>query len=140
MAWTSLPAPGSDGGHAREPLLLLLLGAVLLEQVHGHEVGVEDARERHPAPAELDPGQRVGHQVEPGAAVLLGNGEPEQAELLHPLDDLLGELVPVLELVGDRDDLLLDEVPNGLDDGALLVVERNETGLGCELRHQASSF
>jgi hypothetical protein len=102
---------------------------VLLQQVHRHEVGVEDPRQRHPAPGQLHPGQGIRHEVQPGPTVLLGDGEPEQAEVLHPLDDLVGELVAVLQLVGDRDDLLLHEVPNGLHDGPLLVGELHQPGV-----------
>ena len=48
---------------------------------------VEDARERHPAARELDLDQRVGREVEPEAAVLLGDRHAEEPHLLHLLDE-----------------------------------------------------
>jgi hypothetical protein len=69
------------------------------------EVGVDDARHRHPAAGDLLHDQGVGEQRLAEAAVLLRDGQPEQAELLHPRDDLGGILVPVLKLGRDRDDL-----------------------------------
>src|ERR687891_436089 len=113
--------PQLTGGHPGEPPLLLLVGAVPRQQVHAHEVGVEDARQRHPAARQLADHQRVGHQVHAGAAELIGNREAEQSHLFHPLDDLLRELVAVLELFGDRVDLLLDQVADGGNHGLLLV-------------------
>ena len=63
----------------------------------------------HPAAGDLLDAQRVGQQRLAEAAVLLGDHQPEDAELLEALDDLGGVLVGVLELGRDRDDLLLDE-------------------------------
>jgi hypothetical protein len=60
-------------------------------------------------------------EIEIHAAVLLGDRHPEEAELLHLLDDRLGELVLVVVLLGLGDDLVVDEVPDHLDDGLLLV-------------------
>ena len=41
----------------------------------------------------------------------------------RPCDDLLGVLVARLEVVGDRDDLAVDEVAHGVQDVELLVPE-----------------
>ena len=54
-------------------------------------------------------------------AVLLGDRDPEQPELLHLLDDRLGELVLVVVVLGLREDLLVDELTDHLRDGLLLV-------------------
>ena len=54
-----------------------------------------DAGDRDPAARELLDDHRVGRQVEAHPAVLLGDRDAEQAELLHLLDDRLGELVLV---------------------------------------------
>ena len=109
------------GRHPGQEVLLLLLCAVLADHVGDDEVGVDDARHRHPAAGDLLHHQRVGEQRLAQAAVLLGNGQPEQAELLHPLDDLGRVLVLVLKLAGDRDDLLVDELPHRGEDVPLDV-------------------
>ena len=102
--------------HPRQPALLLLLGAVVHDQVRGDRVRVHDARQRHPAVRELLDHADVREEVEPEAAVLLGDRDPEQAERLHLLDDRLGIGVGVLQLGRDRDHLAGDEAPDGLDE------------------------
>ena len=92
---------------------------------------VDDARDRDPAARELLDDHRVGRQVEPHPAVLLGDRHPEQPELLHLLDDRLRELVRGVVVLGLRDDLLVDELADHLDDRLLLVgllVERGGDG------------
>ena len=42
--------------------------------------------------------RRIGEQIEPEAAVLLGDRDPEDAQLLQSLDDVVGEDVVVLQL------------------------------------------
>ena len=84
-------------------------------------MGVDDAGDRDPAARQLLHDHRVGGEVESHPAVLLGDGHAEQPELLHLLHDRLGELVLVVVLLGDRDDLLVDELPHHLGDRALLV-------------------
>ena len=91
------------GRQARQPALLLRVGAVVHDEVRGDRVRVDDARQRHPAVGELLDHADVGEQVEPEPAVLLGDRDAEQAERLHLLDDRLGELVGVLQLGGDRE-------------------------------------
>ena len=76
---------------------------------------------RDPSARELLDDHRVGRQVEPHPAVLLGDRHTEQAELLHLLDDRLGELVLVVVVLGVRDDLLVGELVDHLADRALLV-------------------
>ena len=98
-------------------------------------MGVDDAGDRDPAARELLDDHRVGRQVEPHPAVLLGDRHPEEAELLHLLDDRLGELVLGVVVLGLREDLLVDELADHLDDGLLLVgllVERGGDGHGGE--------
>ena len=70
---------------------------------------------------ELLDDHRVGRQVEPHPAVLLGDRDPEQPELLHLLDDRLRELVLVVVVLGVGDDLLVGELPHHLADRSLLV-------------------
>jgi hypothetical protein len=82
-------------------------------------VGVDDAGDRDPAARELLDDHRVGGQVEAHAAVLLGDRHPEQAELLHLLDDRLRELVLVVVFLGVGKDLLVGELAHHLGDVAL---------------------
>ena len=84
-------------------------------------MGVDDAGDRDPAARELFDDHRVGRQVEPHAAVLLGDRHPEQAQLLHLLDDRLREGVLVVVVLGVGDDLLVGELAHHLGDVALDV-------------------
>jgi hypothetical protein len=84
-------------------------------------VGVDHARDRDPAARELLDDHRVGGQVEPHPAVVLGDRDPEQPELLHLLDDRARELVLVVVFLGLGDDLLVDELAHHLGDRLLLV-------------------
>ena len=61
------------------------------------------------APLDLLAGERLGDEVEPAAAVRLGDHDPEQPELRHPLDH--AQVEPMVDVVLDRDrqDPLLDE-------------------------------
>ena len=131
-AETSEPRPGSDmreraphltGRHPREVLLLLLRRAVLQEHVGHDEVGVDHPRHAHPPAGDLLDHQRVRQQRLAEPAELLGDRQPEHAELLEPLDDLGRVLVGVLELLGHRDDLLVHELPDGLQDLGLVLGE-----------------
>src|SRR5438132_1617191 len=65
---------------------------------------------------------------DPPPAVLLRHGEPEQPELLHPVDDLIGELVAMFELVCHGDDVLVHELADHLDDRGLFLVEIDQPG------------
>src|SRR5581483_2553509 len=107
-----------------EVALLLLLGAVA-EQGEGVQPDVDgDQRpERGLAPFDLLAGERLGDEVEPGAAVLLRDDDPEDAELGHSLDELQVELVVDVVLDGDRKDALVDECADGVLDQPLLVGE-----------------
>src|SRR5260221_968439 len=112
---------GADlaGRHLRQEVVLLLVGAELHQQVGTDEVGVDDTGDRDPAARELFDDHRVGGHVEPHAAVLLGDRHPEQAELLHLLDDRLREGVLVVVVLGVGDDLLVGELANHLGDVTL---------------------
>ena len=84
-------------------------------------MGVDDAGDRDPAARELLDDHRVGRQVEPHAAVLLGDRHAEQPELLHLLDDRLREGVLVVVVLGVGQDLLVGELAHHLGDRLLLV-------------------
>ena len=116
MFRVSLPASGSESerrppsfsrGHGGEPALLLLLRPVRQDHGGRHGVGVHNAGEAHPAVGQLLNDPDVGQQVETEAAVLLGDGDAEEAERAHLLDDRLGIGVGALEVGGDGDDLSL---------------------------------
>src|ERR1700710_472 len=114
---------GADlaGRHLRQEVLLLLVSAELHQEVGADEVGVDDAGDRDPAARELFDDHRVGGQVEAHAAVLLGDGDAEEAELFHFLDDLLGEGILVVEVLGVGDDFLVGELTDHFGDVALKV-------------------
>jgi hypothetical protein len=76
-------------------------------------VGGDDDPERAPDAADLLDSDRVGQRVHPGAAVLLGDGDPEPAHLAEASDDLGREAVGALVLVDHRRDLRLHEVADG---------------------------
>ena len=77
-------------------------------------------RDRDPAARELLDDHRVGRQIQRHPAVLLGDRHPEQAELAHLGHDRLRELVHRVVVLGYRQDLLVHELPDHLQDGLLL--------------------
>ena len=84
-------------------------------------MGADDPGERHPAARQLledDGERRVVHRR---AAVLLGDVEPEEPQLLHRLDEGVRVLAPMLHLGRDRRDVALDELADGLNDELLIV-------------------
>jgi hypothetical protein len=108
-------------GHPRQVLLLLLVGAELHQQVGADEVGVDDPGDRDPPARELFDDHHVGREVQAHPAVLLGERHPEQPELLHLLDDRIGELVGGVVVLGVGQDLLVGELAHHLADRLLLV-------------------
>ena len=104
------------GGHGGEPAPLLFLVAVRHDQRGRHGVRVHDAGQAHPPIGELLDDADVREQVEAEAAVLLRDGDAEQAEAAHLGDDLVGEGVGVLEVRRHRDDVTLHEFAHRLDD------------------------
>ena len=87
------------------------------------DVDRDQRPERRLAALDLLAGERLGDEVEPGAAVLLGDHDAEDPELGHALDQLEVELVVDVVLDRDREDPLVDEGADGLLDQALLVGE-----------------
>jgi hypothetical protein len=97
-------------------------------------VRVDDARDRHPATRQLLDHEGVREQRLAKPAVLLGDREPEESHLPHAVDDVGRVLVGVLQPLRVRDDLLVGELPHGLQDGALDVGQPGrlgEAGHGC---------
>ncbi|CAB4735489.1 unannotated protein [freshwater metagenome] len=97
---------------------------------------VDDAAHAHPAARDLLDDEGIGEERLAEAAELLGDHEPEYAELLEAVDDGLRVLVAVLELGRDREDLLVDERADGVQDLGLDVGESFCLG---ELRHRHAS-
>ena len=125
-------------GDLRQVAILLLLRAVPGEHA-AHDVdAVDDAGDRHPAARELGDRERVRRQVEPEAAVLLRDAHAEEAHLAQALDDLLGVFVARLEIVGDRDDLVVDELADDVQDVELLVPEVKAVEAADPLPHTRS--
>src|SRR5919112_1934187 len=87
-------------------------------------VRMPDTSEPASPPAELLPDQTTGGESEPGPAVLLRDVVVHQAELPGLLDDLRGEGGVLVQLPGDRPDLLLGEVVGELANVLLLVGKR----------------
>ena len=114
--------------HPRQVLLLLCVGAVLAEHVRDDEVGVDHAGDAHPPAREFLHAQRVGEQGLAEAAVLLGDHQPEQAHLLHRIDDGLRVGIGVLEFLRGRDDFLVDELSYRGDDFGLKLGESERLG------------
>ena len=79
--------------------------------------------ERGLAALDLLADERLRDEVEPGAAVLLGDHDPEQAQLGHALDHAHVEVVVDVVLDRVRQHALVHEVADGLLDQALLVGE-----------------
>ena len=75
------------------------------------------------AALDLLAGERLGDEVEAGAAVLLRDDDPEDAELGHALDQLQVELVVDVVLDRDRQHALVHEGADGVLDQPLLVGE-----------------
>ena len=133
IAATSEPAPGSvSPKHASfSPFACgvsqrcFCSSVAVLEQRERVEADVHrDQRpERRLAALDLLARERLGDEVEPGAAVLLRDHDAEDPELGHALDQLHVELVVDVVLDGDGQHALVHEGADGLLDQALLVGE-----------------
>jgi hypothetical protein len=118
-----MPVRSSPVASRREVGGALLLGAVLGDHPAGERVAADGAGDAHPPARDLLEGERERDRVDIEAAVLLGDGEPEQAHRLHRVDDLGRVAVGLLPLPGDRTDLLVDEVTQGVAVQRLLVAQ-----------------
>ena len=80
-------------------------------------------RDRRVDPRQLLDDDRVRDRVGAGAAVLLGDRHPHQAELGELRDELVGEALLAVELGRDGRDALARELAHGLADELLLLGE-----------------
>ena len=108
-------------GHARQPALLLLLGAVV-EQVVRDDAVDRVTETRDAAPAEfLDDDGLVAH-VAAAAAVAVRNVRAEQPDFSRPRPQLAIDVMLLAEARVVRDDLVLDETPRGVPEEVQLLV------------------
>ena len=106
----------------RKPLLLLLLRPERVDRVHDQRaLHRRERADAGVAPLQLLHDQPVGHVVQPGAAVLLGQVCAEESQLRHPGNQLLGKLSLDVGLTDDGDEVLVDPGPNGIPNGPLLL-------------------
>ncbi len=89
---------------------------------------------RKPGPFDAGPGQLLGHHHvvaevgDPGAAVLLGDVEAEQALRAGLGPEVAGDDAVLLPLVVEGDDLLLQEGADGLAERLVLRLEDRTVG------------
>ena len=109
---------------SRQPLRLLLVAAPEVDR-HRPQRGVGGHRDadRGVDPGQLFDRQRVGERVGAAAPVLLRERDPHQPELAHLRDDLVGEALRPIQLLGHRPDLVAGEVPHGVPQQPLLVAQ-----------------
>jgi hypothetical protein len=112
------------GAQPRQPALLLLLGA---EAVDGHgaqrDAGLQGDRDRGVDPRQLLERHAQREVVTARAAVLLGEGQAEQAQLPHLPHDRGRELVALVEAADLRGHHLEGELADGLAQGLGLGIE-----------------
>ena len=82
-------------------------------------MGVQDAAQAHPTPADLLDGQSVSADVQRQATVFFRDYCAEQAELFHALDQFGGVLVVMFHLLGHRINVPANELADGADDATL---------------------
>ena len=98
-------------GQGAQPLLLLLLGAELLDG-GGAQRGMYGKGD---AGAGIDLGhllhaQHIGEHIAAGAAILLGEGDAEETTILHLLQQAAVILLLLVHLVGERLDALFSKL------------------------------
>ena len=111
-------------GERGQNLPLLLLVAELHDGIADQRVVHRQDDARGGAdPADLLDDQAVGDVVHAGAAVLLGDGHPGEAELARLVEEGARELPALVDLLGPRFDHLFGEAPDLVADLPVLVAE-----------------
>ena len=104
---TELCAAAQD----RHPFALLLLGSEQVDRLRAQRrVRAQGDRDRRVDARELLDGQHVGERVGAGAAVLLGKRDPHQVQRAELGDDVVGDRLRPIILLGERRDLALGEL------------------------------
>ncbi len=112
------------GGEPGQPVPLLLLGAEGVDGLGDQaERDGDDAAHGGVAPAEFLQDEAIGEVVAAAAAVLLGEGQPEEAELAQPADDRAVHRLGAVPGGGVRGDLAVREGGGELADGGLFLGE-----------------
>ena len=101
------------GGELGQKVLLLRLRAGTLDTARHNEMGVEDARGRHPDLANPRHDPRIGRGTEPQAAIFFGDRGTKKSELFHLLHQIRGVLVRLIELACDGAQFLFDPLVDG---------------------------
>ena len=86
-------------------------------------MGGERDRGRAAGARDLLHGDHVGQRVEPGAAVLLGEGQTQEAQPAHLLHDIGGEVLMLVEVAGRRRHDLVGELAGHLAHLAVLFLQ-----------------
>ena len=122
------PAANFAAGEGGEPAPLLRLGAEFFDGKRQHQVGVEDAGDRHPDRGDAHDDLRIGRGREAETAVFGADGGAEQAELLHLGDDLAGPAIGVIVLLHDRPHVAFQPAIDGGQQLRLLAILENPPG------------
>ncbi|MBB4799921.1 hypothetical protein HNP32_003690 [Brevundimonas bullata] len=85
-------------------------------------MGVEHAGQAHPLFADARHDARIGQGRQAQAAVVRMDQGAEQTHLDHVVDQVFGILIVMLQLHGDRSDLLLQPLVDGVEDGAFVFL------------------
>jgi hypothetical protein len=93
--------------------LLLLLRPVQQEQLRDDGVTAHGPSQTHPSAREFFGHVGIAGHRDDRAAVLGRDGQPEDAQVLHRVDQLVRVLVRVLQLAHHRQHVALDEVTHG---------------------------
>ena len=123
------PAANVSARKGRQPAPLLRLGAEFLDRECQHQVGVEDAGDRHPDRGDAHDDLRIGRGGQAEAAVVGADGGAEQAERLHLRDDLGRPAIRVIVLLDDRPHVALEPPIDGGKELSPLAVLDNRPGL-----------
>jgi hypothetical protein len=100
-------------GEPGQPVALLRFGAELLDGERQHQVGVEDAGERHPHRRHAHDDLGIGARRQAEAAIVRAHGGAKQAELLHLLDELRRPAVGMIKFLDLGRHLALDPAVDG---------------------------
>jgi hypothetical protein len=114
--------------HARQPALLLLLGAVLVDRPHAQRaLHRDEAAQAAVAAFELLHDEAVGDRPETGAAVAVQIGA-EKPELRHFGNQMTRERAGAVVFLDDRQHLVVDETPDAVANEPFLL---GKEAVGC---------